>query len=78
MQYSKKVTQDAATNGMKKLLIKSNFEKLTIIYPPFTLQNQFAQIVENIEAQKILLKQSLEESENLFNGLVQKAFSGEL
>ena len=78
MQYSKKVTQDAATNGMKKLLIKSNFEKLTIIYPPITLQNQFAHIVENIEAQKTLVKQSLRESEDLFNGLVQKAFSGEL
>ena len=78
MQYSKKVTQDAATKGMKKLLIKSNFEKLTIICPPITLQNQFAQIVENIEAQKALVKQSLQESEDLFNGLVQKAFGGEL
>ena len=78
MQYSKKVTQDAATKGMKKLLIKSNFEKLPIICPPVTLQNQFAQIVENIEAQKTLVKQSLQESEDLFNGLVQKAFGGEL
>lgn len=78
MQYSKKVTQDAATKGMKKLLIKSNFEKLAIICPPITLQNQFAQIVENIEAQKTLAKQSLQESEDLFNGLVQKAFSGYL
>lgn len=78
MQYSKKVTQDAATKGMKKLLIKSNFEKLTIICPPIKLQDQFAQIVENIEAQKTLVKQSLQESEDLFNGLVQKAFGGEL
>lgn len=78
MQYSKKATQDAATKGMKKLLIKSNFEKLAIICPPITLQDQFAQIVENIEAQKTLAKQSLQESEDLFNGLVQKAFGGEL
>ncbi len=78
MQYSKKVTQDAATKGMKKLLIKSNFEKLTLICPPIQLQNQFAQIVENIEAQKTLVKQSLQESEDLFNGLVQEAFKGSL
>ena len=78
MQYSKKITQNAATKGMKKLLIKSNFEKLTIIYPPIALQNQFARIVENIEAQKAILKQSIQESEDLFNGLVQKAFNGEL
>ncbi len=46
--------------------------------PPIALQNQFAQIVENIEAQKTLVKQSLHESEDLFNGLLQKAFGGEL
>lgn len=49
-----------------------------LIIPPITLQNQFAQIVENIEVQKILLKQSMQESEDLFNGLVQKGFKGEL
>jgi len=46
--------------------------------PPITLQNQFALIVKNIEAQKAILKQSRQESEDLFNGLVQKAFNGEL
>ncbi len=50
----------------------------TFYLPPISLQNQFAQIVENIEAQKTLVKQSFQESEDLFNGLVQKAFGGEL
>lgn len=55
-----------------------NLKKIELPIPPIHLQNQFAQIVENIEAQKTLVKQSLQESEDLFNGLVQKAFSGEM
>jgi len=34
--------------------------------------------VENIEQQKKLAKKSLQESEDLFNALLQKAFKGEL
>lgn len=56
----------------------TDIKNYKLILPPITLQNQFAQIVENIEAQKALVKQSLQESEDLFNGLVQKAFGGEL
>lgn len=59
-------------------LNKSIINKIPIFLPPISLQNQFAQIVENIVAQKTLVKQSLQESDDLFNGLVQKAFGGEL
>lgn len=55
-----------------------NLKKMELPIPPIALQYQFAQIVENIDAQKALVKQSLKESEDLFNGLVQKAFGGEL
>lgn len=55
-------------------LIKS-FE---ILFPPIELQNQFAEIVENIEKQKGLLNESLVELENNFNSLMQRAFKGEL
>lgn len=49
-----------------------------IISVPIELQNQFAERVEAIEAQKALAQQSLEKSEELFNSLLQKAFKGEL
>jgi type I restriction enzyme S subunit len=55
-----------------------NLRKILLPVPPITLQNQFALIVKNIEAQKAILKQSVQESEDLFNGLVQKAFNVEL
>ncbi len=51
---------------------------IEIPLPPITLQNQFAEKISLIEKQKELAKQSLQESENLFNSLLQKAFKGEL
>lgn len=49
-----------------------------LILPPLDLQNQFAQKVQKIEQQKLLMQQSLTELENNFNSLMQRAFKGEL
>lgn len=39
------------------------------------LQNQFAEKIKNIEAQKTIVKQQAEESENLFQALLQESFN---
>jgi type I restriction enzyme S subunit len=52
--------------------------ELQVINPPLELQNQFAERVQAIEAQKAQAQQSLQKSEALFNSLLQKAFKGEL
>ena len=49
-----------------------------VLNPPAELQNQFAEKIALIEQQKALAKQELQESEDLFNCLLQKAFKGEL
>ena len=49
-----------------------------VFNPPIELQNQFAEKIALIEQQKALAKQELQESEALFNCLLQKAFKGEL
>lgn len=46
--------------------------------PPIELQNQFAERILAIEAQKQLALASLKKSEDLFNSLLQRAFNGEL
>jgi len=51
---------------------------LKIVIPPITLQNQFAQIVQQIETLKSYQSHSKQEINNLFNTLMQKAFKGEL
>lgn len=46
--------------------------------PPLGLQTQFAQIVEKTEVLKTRYQQSLQELENLYGSLSQRAFRGEL
>ena len=53
-------------------------KKLRIILPTITLQNQFAERVAVIEAQKQLAQLELAKSEELFQSLLQRAFKGEL
>lgn len=61
-----------------------NFPPMSVVnefmfpLPPIELQNKFAEIVEKTEKLKEKYQQSLEESENLFNSLMQRAFKGEL
>lgn len=57
---------------------QQTLEKLKIPTPPIELQTQFAQIVEKTEALKSQYQQSLQELENLYGSLSQKAFRGEL
>ena len=53
-------------------------ERLEFITPPASPQNQFAERIQLIEAQKQQAKLSLAKSEALFNSLLQRAFTGEL
>jgi type I restriction enzyme, S subunit len=53
-------------------------KKMNIFYPDLNLQNQFAERVQAIEAQKGQAQASLAQAEDLFNSLLQKAFKGEL
>jgi type I restriction enzyme, S subunit len=68
--------QDHASNGMKRMLSKGDFQQIKMVYPPLELQNQFAERVQDIEAQKIQAQESLTKAEELFNSLLQKAFKG--
>jgi type I restriction enzyme S subunit len=65
--------EDAYTHMSTGVLDEINFP-----YPNLKLQTQFAQIVEKTEALKTQYQQSLQELENLYGSLSQKAFRGEL
>jgi len=77
-KISKAYIQSHATKGMKKILTKGDFVKITMIKPPMDLQNQFATIAEKVEGIKSYYQQSLTELESLYGALSQKAFNGEL
>ena len=50
-------------------------EELIIILPPLTLQQEFADKIEAIEKQKELIKQSITETEELFNSRMSYYFN---
>lgn len=62
----------------REAITKSDLESFGIIIPSKSLQNQFAERVQKIEAQKAQAQESLEKAEELFNSLLGRAFKGEV
>lgn len=77
-KISKAYIQSHASKGMKKILTKGDFEKITMIKPPVELQNQFAAIIKKVDTLKSRYQKSLTDLEILYGALSQKAFKGEL
>jgi len=73
-----KMLQSIGRGAAVPQLTASQLSKLKIIFPAITLQNQFAERIQLIEAQKQQAQASLQKSEALFNSLLQRAFKGEL
>jgi type I restriction enzyme S subunit len=73
-QAEKNMTGSA---GQKRVPIDF-FRNYQVICPPISLQNQFAERIQLIEAQKQQAQASLQKAEDLFNSLLQRAFKGEL
>lgn len=48
----------------------------SVLFPPLSLQNEFASHIASIEYQKDLVKEALSKSEDIFNGLLQEFFGG--
>jgi type I restriction enzyme S subunit len=59
-------------------LNKGIINRLPIVIPPISFQNQFAERVQSIELQKSKAQASLVKADELFNSLLQRAFKGEL
>lgn len=64
--------------AVMEAITKEQLENYYVILPPIALQNQFAERVAVIEAQKQQAQLELAKSEELFASLLQRAFNGEL
>lgn len=64
--------------GVKSGLNFTDLKSYKLLLPPLELQNQFAERVAMIEAQKQQAQLELAKSEELFASLLQRAFNGEL
>ncbi len=70
-EYFRQTAPDGTQPNLNTNIMK-NFE---ISVPPLSLQNQFVQKIKNIEAQKALAKKQAQESEDLFQALLQESFN---
>ena len=56
-----------ARDALQPVISNAGFQNIEIILPPLSLQQEFASKIEAIEKQKELIKQSIAETETLFN-----------
>jgi type I restriction enzyme S subunit len=75
--FRSKIMKNAKTSTMTTIS-QEGITNIFIPVPPISIQNQFAERILAIEAQKQLAQASLEKSEALFNSLLQRAFKGEI
>ena len=66
---------DKKGTGLQNIGSVSTIKKTKISFPPLTLQQDFASKIEAIEKQKELIKQSIQETETLFNSRMDYYFN---
>lgn len=66
------------TGSTVNYLSIARLAKLDVMFPDYTLQKDFSVFVEQVEAQKSLLQQSLAKLELNYKSLMQKCFQGEI
>jgi len=74
----KRIVTSKEVGGIQKHFNIGAIKALKIPIPPIKLQIHFAQIVEKTEALKAWYQLSLQELENLYGSLSQRAFRGEI
>jgi len=78
LSFLQKILEDSAPESAQKNINLTILRALNFPVADINLQNQFAERVQAIEAQKVQAEASLAKAEDLFNCLLQKAFNGEL
>lgn len=74
-EYFKRYAEENATGSTIKNVSLKSMREFEVMLPPLSLQQKFANIIVNIEEQKKKVKQQAQESENLFQALLQQSFS---
>jgi type I restriction enzyme S subunit len=78
LRFWKPIFLERAPETARANINIETFKPIEIPLPPMELQRRYLIIINHIETQKQLVRQSLQKSEELFQGLMQRAFKGEL
>ena len=74
--YQQELLSIGKSNGAtREALTKGQLEVLDIIVPSLALQQEFADKIKTIEKQKELIKQSITQTEELFNARMDYYFN---
>ena len=63
-----------ARGGTQKFISLGDIRKLEVLVPPLDLQKHFVDFVKQIDKSKVAIQKSLDETQLLFNSLMQKYF----
>lgn len=74
LQISKDYLVEEINMALKGILSKSKLEEKIFFVPPIELQNQFATFVQQVDKLKVEVLKSLDETQWLFDSLMQKYF----
>lgn len=74
LQISKNYLAEDVNMALKGILSKSKLEEKQLIVPPIELQNQFADFVRQVDKSKVAVQKALDETQTLFDSLMQEYF----
>ena len=74
LQLSKEYLVEEINMALKGILSKSKLEEKEFMVPPMELQKEFASFVDQVNKSKVAVQKSLDETQLLFDSLMQKYF----
>ena len=72
--YQRLLWSIARGGATREAITKQQVESLQIIVPPIELQNQFADFVNQVDKSKVAVQKALDETQMLFDSLMQEYF----
>jgi type I restriction enzyme S subunit len=72
--YFENAVSGSKRGGTQKFISLGNIRTLPIAVPPIELQHQFAQIIQQVDKLKFEVQKSLDETQMLFDSLMQEYF----
>ena len=78
LSFLQKIIETKAPESAQKNINLKILSNLDVPLPPIELQERFSRIVRDIEVMKEYQEESRKEIQNLFDALMQKAFTGKL
>ena len=74
LQMSKDYLVEDINMALKGILSKSKLEEKEFIIPPMDLQEQFSDFVKQVDKSKVKVQKALDETQKLFDSLMQQYF----